>query len=115
MLETDDQVAVLDTDGISTGQHEPALLAVGLFDVVLLVVGGGDLEPHPPRCSLGIDREGVGGVVLSGLDVVLVGVGPVQLHLLAVVGDQVGRTAPGGVATLGDEVALAVVAAEEVG
>ena len=49
--------------------------------------------------------------VLAGLDVVLVAVGPVQVDLLAVVGDGVPLIAP--VPPPGDEVSVLVVAAEE--
>ena len=93
MFETDDQLVAFDGDGPRPGQQEAALLAGRFLDVVLLVVGGCDLETDTP--PLVADGEGVGGVVLSRRDVVLVGVGPVELHLLAVVRDEVrGSCAP---------------------
>ncbi len=51
------------------------------------------------------------GEVLAGLHVVLVGVGPVQVDLLAVVRD--GVLPPPGVAHPGEEVAVVVVTGEE--
>ena len=100
---------------LAGGEDEAALPAVGFLDVVLLGVGGGDLEADAPRRRARPDVEDVGGVVLRRLDVVLVGVGPVQLHLFAVIGDQIGRPAAGDVAALRDEIALRVVAGEEGG
>ena len=54
---------------------------------------------------------GVVGKVLAGLDIVLVVVGPVKRHFLAVVGDGVAFAF--GVAALGDKVAVLIVTAEE--
>src|SRR5690606_35960469 len=51
------------------------------------------------------------GEVLAALHVVLVVVGPVEHHLLAVIGNGVALVL--GIAPLGDEVALLVVAAKE--
>ena len=116
VLEADGELPALDGDGAPAAcGHEAALPAVGLLDVVLLVVGRGDLEADAPRRLASAGREGVGGVVLRRLDVVLVRVGPVQLHLLPVVGDEVGGPAAARVAALRDEVALGVVTGEEVG
>ena len=115
--EADDQVVLLGGDGppAARGEHEAALPAVRLLDVVLLVVGRRDLEPDPPRAAAGVDGEDVAGVVLRRLDVVLLRVRPVELHFLAVVGQEVGGPAAAGIAALRDEVAVAVVAAEEGG
>ena len=91
MLEADDQFAVLDGDrGFPAGEDEATLPTIRFLDVILFVVGRGDLETHAPRLVARADREGVCGVVLRSLDVVLVRVGPVQLHFLAVVGNQIG-------------------------
>jgi hypothetical protein len=49
--------------------------------------------------------------MLGGLDVVLVVVGPVEIDLLAVVGD--GVLLPLGVPAFGDEIAVLVVMAEK--
>ncbi len=57
------------------------------------------------------ELEGVVPEALGALHVVLVGVGPVELHVLALVGHAVG---PLLVAAEGHEVAFAVVATEEV-
>ena len=81
-----------------------ALLAL---HVVLLGVGGGKLEVDGHAARL----VAVVVEVLAGLDVVLVGVRPVEVDLLAVVRD--GVLLPSGVATLGEEVAVVVVAGEE--
>ena len=114
--EADDQIVLLDGDGApAAGEHEAAPPAVRLLDVVLLVVGRRDLEPDAPRTAAGVDGEDIGGVVLRRLDVVLVGVRPVELHFLAVVGEEVGGPATARIAALRDEVAVAVVAGEEVG
>ena len=116
VLEPNDQIAVIDLDcALAAGEHETALPAVGLLDVVLFVVRRRDLEPDAPRRVARTDGEHVGGVVLRRLDVVLVRVGPVQLHLLAVVGNQVGRPAAARITALRDEVALGVVPSEEIG
>ena len=116
VFETDDHVGAVEGDGdLAGGEHEAALAPGGLLDVVLLVVGRRDLEAHAARWVARVNREDVGRVVLGGLHVVLVRVSPVQLHLLAVVGDEVGGPAAAGVPALGDEVALGVIAAEEAG
>ncbi len=60
--------------------------------------------------------EGEVGKILGALDVILVGVGPVQLHFLAVVGHGKGRGLTGcfpGVIAAGDEVAVVIVALKE--
>ena len=86
-------------------RHEEPPVAL---DVVLLDVGSFQPEVH---------RYAVRGLpvvvveVLGGLDVVLVAVGPVEIDLLAVVGDGVPLIA--AVAALRDEVAVLVVAAEK--
>ena len=116
VLEPRGERPAVDRDrALAGGEDEAALPAVGFLDVVLLGVGGGDLEADAPRRRALADVEDVGGVVLRRLDVVLVGVGPVQLHLFAVIRDQIGRPAAGDVAALRDEIALRVVAGEEGG
>jgi len=71
------------------------------FDVVLLGVGCGQFETHPVAVVGGDDKSVIGESV-SGLDVVLVAVGPVQQHFLAVVGNSVLVSA--GVTAIGHEV-----------
>ncbi|HRH94503.1 MAG TPA: hypothetical protein PLB55_01145, partial [Prosthecobacter sp.] len=56
------------------------------------------------------------GEILAGLDVILIGIGPVELHFLAIVGNGKGRSTAIGLAAevaAGDEVCLLVVALEE--
>ena len=113
VLEADDQIVALNGYRRCPGKEKAALPAGRLLDVVPLVVGARDLEAYAPPVVPG--REDVGGVVLRRLDVVLVGVRPVELHLLTVVGDEVGRPAAARVAALRHEVAFGVVAGEEVG
>ena len=116
MLEAHDQIVAEDGDGApASGEHKAALLAGGFLDVVLLVVRRRNLETHAPQPTARADREHVGGVVLGRLDVILVGVGPVQFYFLAVVGDQIGRAPAAGIATLRHEVALGVITGKEVG
>ena len=90
--------------GLGKAWEKVALLAL---HVALFHVGVHHSEAHRDIAGL----EGIVAEVLAGLHVVLVLVGPVQMHLLAVVGDGVALAA--GVAALGDDVAVVVVAAEE--
>ena len=113
VLEADHQTVAVDGHRRRSGENEAALPAGRLLDVVLLVVGARDLEAHTP--AVVSDREDVGGVVLRRLDVVLVGVRPVELDLLAVVGDEISWPSAARVAALRHEVAFGVVAGEEVG
>ena len=79
----------------------------------MLALGGvHQPEVHAHRLLVVVrpQAEGVVAQVLAGLDVVLVRVGPVELDLLALVGDGVDARL---VDALGEEVALGVVAAEE--
>ena len=113
VLEADDEIVALDGHRRRSGENKAALPAGRLLDIVLLVVGARDLEAHAPPTVPG--REDVGSVVLRRLDVVLVGVRPVELHLLTVVGDEIGRPAAARVAALRHEVAFGVIAGEEAG
>ena len=116
VLETNNQIVAVDGgSALFVGEQETALPVVGLLDVVLLVVGRSDLEPDAPSGVVRPDAENVGGVVLRRLDVVLVGVRPMQLDLFSVIGNQVGGPTAARIAALRDEVAIGVVAAEEVG
>jgi len=63
-----------------------------------------------PHSLAGRHREDVVPEVFAVFDVILVGVGPIKFDFLALVGDGVDALL---VAALGDEVALVVVAAEE--
>jgi len=98
---------------VEGGQVRPGKEETPLaLDVVL---GHGRLdqnEPHAKGPAEGLDREGVVLQRLGGLDVVHVACGPVEEDLLAVVGHGVGLGGP--VAAAGDEVAVLVVAGEEV-
>ena len=113
VLEAHDQLVAFRCHRLRPRQEEAALLAGELLDVVLLVVGGCNLEPD--ASPLVADGEDVGGVVLRRLDVVLVGVGPVELHFLAVVGDEISRSGTARVSALRHEIAFGVVAGEEAG
>ena len=90
--------------GLPKAREEIALVAL---DVALLHVGVHHGEAHLDLAGL----EGVVAEVFAGLNVVLVLVGPVQMHFLAVVGDGVALAT--GVAAFGNDVAVVVVAAEE--
>ena len=70
------------------------------------------MDPHGIRGRgvLGPQPESVVAQVLAGLDVVLVRVGPMELDLLAFIGD---RVHAGLVDALAEEVPLGVVAPEE--
>src|SRR5579885_2156085 len=108
ILKADDQLAAFFGQRLFFRQNEPPLVAVGGSVVILLGVGLDKLEVDAPS---GGEREGVVAQVLARFDVVLIVVGPVEFHLLALVGDGVNALL---VATLGDEVAFAVVTAKEV-
>lgn len=98
-------------DGLVGGVDEVAVVA---FDVV-----AGDVDFGEAHVDGGFVGQALGGgkgeaVVVevdAGLDVVLVEVGPMEVHFLAVVGD--GVFVGAAVAALGDEVAVLVVAGEE--
>ena len=118
VLEANDQFTVVEFDSfraLAIRQQETALLVVRFLDVVLFAVGLRYLEPHTPPPFAGAHGEDIGGVILGGLDVVLILIGPVQLYFLAVIGDEIGRAASARVAALRDEVALGVIAGEEIG
>ena len=97
------------------GKDEAPQPAGGRPDGIRFAVGRGDLEAYPPRRLAGARGERVAGVILGGLDVVLVGVGPVQLHFFAIVGNQVRGASAAHVAALRHEVALRVISGEEAG
>ena len=118
-------------------QNEETLVGLGGLDVAVLTLGGlddakMDLER---RFILGTEQdtdlillpqgadllglpqiEGKVGKILGALDVILVGVGPVQFHFLAVVRHGKRRGLAGcfpGVIAAGDKVAVVVVALKE--
>ncbi len=111
--EADHQLAVLDGRKGRRGQPEAALLAGLFLDVAVLALGGVrqlEVDAHRVRFIFRAQAEGVVAEAFAGLDVVLVRVGPVELDLLALVGDGVDA---GLVDALAEEVALRVVAAKE--
>ena len=105
VLERDEHPARfrIPVDRLEPRQEEPLVA----LDVVLLHVRVLHREAHGDA----VPGKGVVTKVLVGLDVVLVAVRPVQIHLLAVVGDGVALALR--VAPLGDEVPVLIVAAEE--
>ena len=113
MLETDDKLVPVRCNRVFRG-HEAALLAGRLFDVVLLIVRRRDLETHAERRVAFPGHEGVGGVVVGRLHIILVRIGPVQLHFLAVIGNEIGRLAAAGIAAQRHEITFLVIAVEEV-
>ena len=136
VFELDHQRAiVVQYDRLLLVDDEIALGGFGCLDVAVFPFGGvDDAEVHETRglvvdfqaqfvgFSQGADFRGlpeVNGVVLEvlgGLDVVLIRVGPVQLHFLAVVGHGERRGFPGrfaGVVAPRNEVAVIVVPFEE--
>ena len=116
VLETNYQFAALyGRRALAVGEYEAALPAGGFLHVVPFGAGRGNLQANPPHLLGGTDRERIAGIILGGLDVILVGVSPVQLYLLAVVRNQIRGTAPASVAPLRNEVALGVVARKEAG
>ena len=121
VLEADDEffalLAVFLGDEIGPARrerkNEDAVLAFGRLDVAVFALGRiRQPEMHAHRLLIVVrpQAEGVVAQVLAGLDVVLVLVGPVELDLLAFVGDGVDARL---VDALGEEVAFGVVAAEE--
>ncbi len=94
-------------------QDEPPGLFVRRLDVAVLALGGirkPEVDPHRIALGLWAEPERVVLQVFGRFDVVLVGVGPVELDLLALVGNRVNAVL---VDALADEVAFAVVATEE--
>jgi hypothetical protein len=69
-----------------------------------------EVHAHRLLVVLRPQAEGIVTQVLTGLDVVLVAVGPVELDLLALVWDSVDARL---IDTFGEEVALRVITAEE--
>src|SRR5579885_1759555 len=108
ILKADDQLAAFFGQRLFFRQNEPPLVAVGGSVVILLGGGRDKIEKDAPA---GGEQGGVIAQVLARFDVVLVVIGPVEFDLLALVGDGVNALL---VATLGDEVAFAVVTAKEV-
>ena len=93
MLKANDQFTVVEFDrlrALTIRQQETALLVVRFLDVVLFAVGRRNFEADATFLRTGPDGEDIGSVILGGLDVVLILIGPVQLYFLAVVGDEIG-------------------------
>ena len=85
-------MAVVMADGlVAIAQNKAALLVPGFLDVVFLVIGSADLKADMALSLPRADGKGVGGIVFGCFDVVLVSISPVQLHLLPIIGNQVGR------------------------
>ena len=87
MIKTNGQQIFLFSKKVLFCQHKKALVVIGFLYNVFLVIRCSNLELHPsflPACA---KLENVRGVILGGLDVILVGVRPVQLDLFPVVRD----------------------------
>ncbi len=86
-------VAMLPLGGVHDGETQAERFFGDVVDVEEGFLAGqpGGAVPLDLVFRGEADVEGEGREILGGLDVVLVGVGPVELHLLAVVGDGEGR------------------------
>jgi len=112
--EVNHQFALLHGDERLWGRLEAPLFPRLFLHVAVLAFGRiHQPKMHAHRVFLGIwpQAKGVVAQVLARFDVVLVGVGPVELDLLALVGDGVDAFL---VAAQRDKVPLVVVAAEEI-
>src|SRR5919197_1331001 len=113
VLETDGKLAVLLGDEVVGRQDEDAVLALGGLNVTMFTLGSvHQAEMHEHRFLVVVrpQAEGIVAQVLAGLDVVLVAVGPVELDLLALIGNGIDARL---IDALGEEVALRVISAEE--
>src|SRR5258708_14022908 len=87
--------------------HAGQKKALGTLDVILLDIGITEFKLNCPSAVF----VGIVGEVLAGLDVILVGVGPVEMNLLAVVGNRVFVALR--IATQRHKIARVVVTAEK--
>ncbi len=111
--EPDHQLAALHRDRRLLRELEAPLLARRLLHVAMLAFGGIDepeMHAHRVRGVFRSQAERVVAQILAGLDVILIRVGPVEFHFLALVRDGVHA---GLVHALREEIAFGVVAAEE--
>ena len=107
-------VAVHGDAATAAGEEEAQPVAVPRLDVVPVVLGGDEVETDP-ALRVAADGERIGSIIVGGLDVVLVGVRPVQFDLLSVVRKEIGRAFAVRAAPAGEEVPFVVVTREELG
>lgn len=103
VLEVHVEFAVSLLDGVFLPEHEAAFLAACGLVVVAPGGSGDEIKVNVPYT---LQLEAVVAEVLGGLDVVLVGVGPVELDLLALVRDGIDARL---VAAQAEEIAVLVV------
>src|SRR5215207_6810859 len=107
VFEVDAELAIHLLDRVFLPEHEATLLTVRGLVIVALGGGGVVIKVHVPDA---LYYEAVVAEVFCGLNVVLVGVGPVELDLFTLVRDGVDSRL---VATQAEKVTVLVIASEE--